>query len=156
MDKGITLAQVQDAVAWCKKEKVEVTGSFLMGLPEEKPQDIYNTVSFARCIGVDYAQFFIAKWAKARIEFSDKGKFTNAWDFSQYDFCGNVFIPSAYKNLNHLKCVRRQAYRMFYFHPKIILRHIRKIGKLNELKRLFSGARILLYLLTRKRTLYGI
>lgn len=150
MNKGITLEQIQNAVSWCKNEGIEVTGSFLMGLPEEKPQDVYNTVSFALRIGVDYAQFFIAKWSREHSEFKNKGRLSNLWDFSQYDFGGRAFIPTAYKSIGHLKRIQRQAYRRFYSHPKIILRHLGKVHKVTDLKRLFISGRILLQLLTRK------
>jgi radical SAM superfamily enzyme YgiQ (UPF0313 family) len=152
INKGITLEQIRNAVSWCKNEGMEVTGSFLMGLPGEKPKDVYNNVSFACRMGIDYAQFFIAKWVNERSEFKNTGYLTDLCDFSQYDFGGRIFLPSAYKSIQHLKCVQRKAYRSFYFHPGMILKHLRTIHRFGDLKRLFIGARTAVYLLRRKRT----
>lgn len=143
MDKGISVRQIENAVKWCKNEGIEVTGSFLIGIPGEKPQCVDNTVKFALGIGVDYAQFFIAKWFQEHDRFRNLGCLTEQYDFSQYDFCGRIFIPKGYRNLAHLKRTRYRAYLRFYLHPKIILRHLRRIKTVKDFGRLFRGLQIL-------------
>ena len=151
MNKGISLKQIERAVGWCKKSGIEVTGSFLIGLPKEEPRDVFNTVSFAQRIGIDYAQFFITKCLREHIEFKDDGCVADFWDFSRYDFYGRVFIPKSYKDIYHLKYIQRMAYLKFYMHPKVIVKHIKKVNNIQSLKRLFVAFDILLDLLRRKK-----
>ena len=137
INKGITIEQVRKAVKCARESGIETTGSFLLGLPNERPVDVINSAKFAVQIGLCYAQFFIAKWHEDHEQFQALGKLTREWDYSQFDFRGQVFIPQAYQNLGEIKAAQRRAYRIFYFHPKTILRHIRKIKSPAEFKRLF-------------------
>ncbi len=144
IDKGITIEQVKKAIKCARESGIETTGSFLIGLPNERPVDVINSAKFAVQLGLCYAQFFIAKWHEDHEQFQSLGRLTREWDYSQFDFRGQVFIPQAYQSLGKLKGVQRRAYRIFYFHPKTILRHIRKIKSLAEFKRLFSALLILI------------
>lgn len=150
VNKGISLKQIENAVQWCKNEGIEVTGSFLVGLPGEKPKDVDDTMNFAIKMGVDYAQIFIAKWSKEHKEFKHMGRFTDQLEFSQYDVCGKVFIPHHYKNLSHLKYIQRKAYLKFYLHPKTIKKHLKKIKTTKDIKRLLSASKILLNFIQNK------
>lgn len=143
MHKGISVKQIENAVKWCKDEGVEVTGSFLIGMPGEGPECVEETVKFAIRAGIDYAQFFIAKWFKEHDEFKNSGHLTEQYDFSPHDFCGRIFIPQRYRDLAHLKRTQRQAYLKFYLHPKIIVRHLKKIKGPKDLNRLFGGSQVL-------------
>jgi anaerobic magnesium-protoporphyrin IX monomethyl ester cyclase len=154
MNKGITQEQIRTAVSWCKNEGIEVTGSFLIGLPEEKPDDIFETVNFAHQIGIDYAQFFIAKWLKEHKGFESAGRVSDQWDYAPYDLCGRIFIPNAYKGIEHLKWIQRLAYLKFYLHPKVILSRIKKINNIQSFKRLLNAARVLFELLRPKKKIY--
>lgn len=138
INKGCTVVQTKKAVQLCKTTGIETTGSFLMGIPNEKPDDVINSVKFAIDIGIDYAQFFIIVWLYDDIrQFLAQGKFSNNWDYSQFAFRGQHFIPNSYKNLAHLKRIQLKAYLMFYFHPKTILNHIKKCRTFTHIKRLF-------------------
>jgi len=60
MGYNVTMAQVRDAVAWCKKVGIRTKGSFLTGLPEENRRDIEQTAAFAVELDLDEACFSIA------------------------------------------------------------------------------------------------
>jgi len=59
MGYGITLAQVRDAVQWCKELGIRTKGHFLTGLPGETRDDIERTASFAVELELDEAVFSI-------------------------------------------------------------------------------------------------
>ena len=58
--KGITLSQSRDAVRAAKKSGLKVLGSFVIGFPPERGEDIKLTISFAKSLNMDYVQFTIA------------------------------------------------------------------------------------------------
>jgi len=146
IDKGTDLEQARNAVGMARSAGIETTGSFLLGLPGEKPRDVLDTAAFAVSIGLDYAQFFIAKWHGENPQFAGQGTLLEEWDYSQFDFRGRVFVPGAYKGLEHLKMVQREAYLKFYLHPRTVIKHLRKAGSIAGAKKLFLGMVTLLKL----------
>lgn len=146
INKGIDQNQIRKTVRMANAVGIETTGSFLLGLPQERPEDVLDSARFAIDIGLNYVQFFITKWHDEYPQFSSQGNMLQEWDYSQFDFRGRVFIPAAYTNLEHLKNVQRKAYRLFYFHPRTIIKHLKKIRSLRGLKRLSLGLMTLLKL----------
>ena len=144
MDKGVTVSQIEKAVKLCKDHGIQTTGSFLIGIPGEKAEDVVKSAKFAIKIGLDYAQFFIAKWHNQHEQFISKGKLLNDWDYSQFDFSGPVFVPDAYRDLVHLKKLQRKAYFIFYLDPRVVLRHLRRIDSFKKIKRLFSAVSVMI------------
>lgn len=154
IDKGISVDQVRKAVSLCNDSGIQATGSFLIGLPYEKPKDVINSAKFAVDIGLDYAQFFIAKWHDYHKQFISQGELLKGWDYSQFDFRGPVFIPNNYKNFAHLKAIQRKAYLIFYTHPRIILKHLKKINSFNEIKRLLLAIWVIIKISLEKIVLF--
>jgi len=136
IDKGISVDQIKKAVKSAVESGIEVTGSFLIGLPNEHPRDVINSAKFAVRNGLSYAQFFIAKWHEEHERFQSLGVLTKEWDYSQFDFRGRVFVPQAYKNISSLKQVQRKAYLYFYLHPRTIMLHMKHIKSPGDIKRL--------------------
>ncbi|MEI6831372.1 MAG: radical SAM protein [Candidatus Omnitrophota bacterium] len=151
IDKGCTLLQMKEALHLCQEAGIEITGNFLIGLPGEQPSDVINSAKFAVNAGLDYVAFFIAKWYDdhENLIYKDKGTFTDKWDYSYYDFSGPVFVPRAYNSIYHLKNIQRRAYLIFYTHPRIILKHLKKIRSFADFKRLFLSFMIILKIYCR-------
>lgn len=135
IEKGYSVNQTGKAIECCRQVGIETVGSFLVGLPGERPEDVMKSVKFARTIGLDYAQFFIAKWPTRPAEFANYGKFEETKDYSLFNHQGYAFIPNAYKDLNHLKTIWRKAYISFYLSPAVVFRHLKKISSLVSIKR---------------------
>jgi len=58
--KNITLQDSINAVKNAKKAGLEALGSFIIGFPYEREEDINKTIYFAKNLDIDYAQFTIA------------------------------------------------------------------------------------------------
>lgn len=141
--KGHTEKQIKEAIKNCRKLKIKITGTFLMGLPGEKPSDIIKNSLKAVMLGIDYFELFIAKWyANPPQELKSKYNISE-WTYSKYDFYGPIVVPPGYKNLNHLKFIQKTAYFTFYCHPLTIVRHIFNIKTFYDVKRMFSAVKIL-------------
>lgn len=126
--KGTTLKQARLAVECAHKAGLEVTGHCVVGLPGETKETIGQTVRFAKDISLDYAQFYCAVPFPGS-EFYNLAK-ERGWiiddDWSLYE---QNFSVLNYGNLNAEKIMelRRQAYREFYFSPRVILRTLAKL-----------------------------
>ncbi|MEE4609333.1 MAG: radical SAM protein [Desulfobacteraceae bacterium] len=68
--KGITLAQVEAAVAMCHDAGLMPHGSFILGLPGETPETIARTLAFGRrleAMGVSYGFHLLAPFPGTRV-----------------------------------------------------------------------------------------
>lgn len=59
INKGITLTQVETAVKWAKKVKMQTVCAFMLALPTETEDDINKTIDFAIRLNPDYAKWTI-------------------------------------------------------------------------------------------------
>jgi radical SAM superfamily enzyme YgiQ (UPF0313 family) len=57
--KKITLEQVINAVKMAHKTKIDITASYILGLPGETIESILNTIKFSKKLNTLYAQFNI-------------------------------------------------------------------------------------------------
>ncbi len=144
VEKGYQIKDVEKIIKWCREIGIETIGSFLIGLPGEKPNDVMNSVKFAKKVGFNYVQFFLLKLYHMPEKYKIYGKLGESCDYSNYAIPGYPFIPSAYRDLNHLKKIWRQAYFKFYFSPRIIVRHLRNIDSLVKLKRILCALLVLI------------
>lgn len=59
MNKNITLKQCRQAAKLFRKVSIHWTGYFMMGLPSETKEDVYQTLKFMRELKPDYASFSV-------------------------------------------------------------------------------------------------
>lgn len=138
--KGITRKQAVDAVKAAKDSGLNALGSFIIGFPHEREEDIMATIRFADGCGVDLAQFTIATpypgtrlWDMA---LKENLLLTRDWrKFTTLD----VVMRSLYLTPERIKRLLLWAYITFYLNPKRVLKDI-IIDKGFILKRALPGA----------------
>lgn len=59
IDKKITLEQSKQAFRLCKKIKLKAGATFMIGIPGEKIEDMYQTIDFAKKLEPEFAWFSI-------------------------------------------------------------------------------------------------
>jgi anaerobic magnesium-protoporphyrin IX monomethyl ester cyclase len=146
--KGTTPERVRRTVAWCNEAGITATGTFMVGMPHERPRDVLRTARFAVDIGLDFAVFFISKWYERPPEMEALGTFLDEWDYSSFDFRGPPFIPAAYRDLDHLRRTQSLAHLFFYGHPKTMARRLKSLRTLDDLGNALSGLRTLLKIIS--------
>lgn len=144
LDKGTSTDQVRRTVAWCNEAGISTTGTFLVGMPHERPRDVLRAALFAVDIGLDFAVFFISKWYEKPESLRPFGTFLDEWDYSSFDFRGPPFIPTAYRDLGHLRRIQSMAHLLFYGHPKTIARRVGSLRSLDDVRNALAGLRTLL------------
>lgn len=128
---------IKNAVKTAKDAKLEVQGFFIFGLPGETKETIKETTNFAVNSGLTRAQFLILDVLPG-CELWDKlqGKFKP--DFAKDSYRYPEYIPDGLTK-EDLILAQKNAFRKFYFRPKIIISllkyiHLKQIQ--NFLKRL--------------------
>lgn len=144
MGKGICIDQTQKAIAMTKAVGIKALGFFMLGVPGETEQTLYETVRFSRTLNLDYAQYH-RTIAKPKTQLSLQLKEALGYDYwheylnenmpekrlpAPWTRCSDVMIQKAAK----------QAYLAFYFRPKYLIRLITGIKSWNELMRYVRSA----------------
>lgn len=141
--KGITLDQVRQAVQWCNELDIDTRGSFMLALPGETPQKAMNTIKFARDIGVTYAQFLPTHpdWGTALYDDAvGSGKVVPLYQGRT----SITYVPDGYKNADEIRKMQKRAYRKFYFRPKYIFKHIKRLKDINKIKQYFDALKYII------------
>ncbi|MFA6378489.1 MAG: radical SAM protein [Candidatus Omnitrophota bacterium] len=134
-NKKITKQQIKEAFRLCKKNKINTVGTFLIGLPEEKRDDILETIRFAKEIDCDYASFNIpiarmnTRLRKNVIE----DRFIESEDIEADQSGGFGVFGTRYLLPDEVRDLKRKAERDFYFRIKYFVKRISKIRTMCEL-----------------------
>lgn len=141
INKGATIEQARNAVRWAKQAGMEVSGFFMIGLPQDTIETITQTIDFACSLDLDYAKATILvplPSTQVFDEFEKKGLLKTK-DWTRYNF----HEPSHVYNHPHLSWPVLEKYydkfhKRFYFRPsymiKTFLNSIKKAQLLDNLK----------------------
>ncbi|MBU1255527.1 MAG: radical SAM protein [Patescibacteria group bacterium] len=136
--KGITLDQIRQAIKWSNQLKIDSRGSIMLALPGETPAKALKTIEFACDVDFTYVQFLPThpEWGtdlyddalkSGRIVPMYKGRTTP------------TYIPDGYKDAEEIKKMLHLAYQKFYFRPKYIWKHFKRLRDLSKLKQYFDA-----------------
>lgn len=128
--KGITLEQVRKAFATAKKVGLETWAFFLLGLPNDTPATIRQTVRFAKELDPDVAKFHILK-PYPHSEAYDELKALNLiteWRYERY----GIHTPPVHRlpgiSPKRLLKMQKEAYRSFYLRPRILVKQVLRLS----------------------------
>ena len=156
--KGFTLEQVEETIKWCKEAGIETVGYFMLGLPGETRELSLQTIEFAKSLDLDFTKFgvtvpypgtelFDEALAEGTLTSTDWEKYTSFSTMTSFD---PIYVPRE-MTPEELRRVHRQAYRSFYFRPKIVWKQLLRIRSIGDIKRSGAGVWTLLRgVLTRK------
>ncbi len=133
--KGITLEQAIKAIKIAVEVGLNSLGSFIIGFPMEKKEDIERTVKFAKKLDVTYAQFTIATpYPGTRLwYYALKNKLIKTLNWRLYTTTRSV-MKSFYLTTEQIERALVKAYLSFYLRPKYAIRDLLK-GKRSLLLR---------------------
>lgn len=146
MNKQISPEQVMKTVSYTKQSGLKVLGFFLFGFPGETRQTMEDTVRFSLDLPLDYALFSILlpmPDTEIYSYYQEHGlgeywaEYTLAHDESELELIEFIGTEA---NRAETAQYALEAYRRFYFRPRIIWKRLRKLGSFGEFRRLLSGA----------------
>jgi len=121
IDKKISLEQSKKTVKNAKKFGIKVIGHFVLGLPGSTPETEKETINFAKRIGVDFAQFYIATpfigTELYKIAKNNNWLLENNWSKVEQGTTNLSYPNFSFKEISDLK---KKAYLSFYFDIKRI------------------------------------
>ncbi|MBU1598729.1 B12-binding domain-containing radical SAM protein [bacterium] len=149
IQKGITLGQTRQTFEWMHKIGIDTHAHCMVGMPGETMETIEQTIKFIKEIDPTIATFGIctpypgthlfSEVTKAHPELKD-GSSLDLSTLHTESFYNEVFTGLSQEELN--KAIRK-AYRAFYIRPGYLLKWLRRIKSLDELKRvILAGTQV--------------
>ncbi len=139
--KKVSLDEIRKAFRLARQAGLETGAFFMIGNLSETEQTIDRTIKFAIELEPDYAQFTIATpYPGTRMyeTIQNEGSFLfDSWEeLASYD--KSVF---RHKELNPDLVNRkyRQAFRSYYFRPRFVIRHLKKLRTGRDIANLLWG-----------------
>ena len=142
MKKGTTLSKIKRAFELCRKVGIKTQAFFLFGIPGETPQDIKETIEFAKKLRPDSAQFavVIPHPGTDLYEICEREGWLKHNSWEDFSAC-NSLIGTPQLSRADVERARIRAYRKFYFRPAYILRTALKIHSWNDFKAVVKSAK---------------
>ena len=142
MKKRITLEQARNAVSCAKRAGMTVLTYFMFGNPDERVEDMEETLKFALSLDADFAQFSITI-PYAGTEMYDQALADGLIEHDYWrDYASNPvsdFLPpkliEEHADLKTLLAIRDKAVRQFYFRPRYIWRSFSELQSFGEFLR---------------------
>jgi radical SAM superfamily enzyme YgiQ (UPF0313 family) len=128
INKKISLDMVEGALRMTKEAGIKTTGFFIIGLPTDTRDSILRTISVAKKLPLDRAQFGLFAPLPGSSDFDhwlEKEKPDSIdWDaFNLYNVIYKLDTVLKHK----VKTLQKKAFKEFYLRPRIVLNILREI-----------------------------
>lgn len=142
--KGFRLESVRKAVKNAKEAGLEVIAFYMFGLPGETIEMSKKTIEFAIELNTDIATFSLTvpyPGTELYEQIKKEGALKNI-DWEKYSSLGSmtpyepVYVPKGMTK-EELVFIQQRAIKEYYFRPKMILLHFKKIRSLDDFMRYF-------------------
>ncbi len=135
MRKGETKEQIRESVKWAKQAGLLTEGFFMFGNEGEGEKEMRDTIEFAKELDLSIAQFqvytpvpgspYYEKINKDGKIFSQKWEDFNAFNEPLFEYGESKF--------DLMIKMQRDAYREYYFRPRMILKKLLEVRNLKQL-----------------------
>jgi len=143
IEKGTTLEQIRQAVAWACELDIDIRGSFVLALPGETPAKAINTIKFACELDLTSAHFLPAhpEWGTTLYNDAIKsGRIVPTY----LGRTTPTYIPDGYKDAEEVRKMLHLAYRKFYFRPKFFWKHLKRLRDFDKIRQYFDGLKYII------------
>lgn len=148
LNKGIGIKQIEEAFRICRKNKLFINATFMIGLPQEDINSVKKTIELAKRLNPDYATFyaFTPLPGTVAFDFYNSNKLLARQDWALIDFQEST-VKTEYLSSKEIEGLINQAYKQFYFRPKYMLGMLKKIKSFSLIGALASCYRLIISLL---------
>lgn len=140
LKKSATVEQIFNAVKWTKEFGIEVETSFVFGIPDQTYQEALETIELIKELDPDYIKCFPLTPLPGT-ELDDKkeeyGKIVTT-DLNKVTENSVIWAPST-MTPEQVKELISLAYKSFYIRPRYIIKYIKKIRGIRDIKRSIKG-----------------
>lgn len=140
MNKKIKIETIMEKTNILAKNKIKLTGLFIIGYPTETRNDILKTIEFAKKLPLERAAFtnFLAlPGSKIYLELKEKYNLNNS-GFTDMSCFRIIESFNANITKKELESLLKKAFWSFYLRPSIIFKTLVSAGTFSNLKNLLK------------------
>lgn len=144
LKKGIKVKQSIEAVRTAQRLRLYVQATYILGLPGEDKNDVFNTINFAKKLGTEIALFgWPIPYPKTELAEICKraGGLQSDIKWEDYNFLESK--KAVYMNPNFDEKGRRgilnYALYSYYLHPRVFLNNLSHITSTDDIKKYYYG-----------------
>ena len=133
--KRTTLDQAREAVRLCHDAGIEVVAHSVLGFPCDTRETILETIEFMKDLRVDFAQFYCAvPFPGSELhETARANGWINTDDWTMFEQNFSVLDMPNLRAADIME-LRRKAYRDFYMRPIMVLRTLRRLRTVAQVR----------------------
>lgn len=149
MNRKMTLEQIREAIALTKKHGILTSANFMIGYLDESRDTYERTVEFIKELDPDHVNIFITTVLPGTdlyFETLERGILKrDVWreyamgEIPSVDLKG-LRIPGKDYSVDDLEKMQARAYRRIHFRPTFVLKKLRTMRSLKQLRRYFAQA----------------
>jgi len=138
--KHQTKEQMVKAVSIVKKAGIQVMACYILALPKETPEDVENTINFARSLATHTALFFLpvpypgTELLEQCRRYGGLRKDVRWADYNSTDFSNPIYV-NPLLGKKRMLAYYNNAHAKFYGSPKVIISNVLSIKSFEDIKR---------------------
>lgn len=143
--KDISLERIREVTTWAYEEGIKIRGFFQIGHPNETEKTMEKTIAFAKSLKLHTAEFTISTPFKGT-QLYDIAKQYGTFDTSDNSAFSQMFPVFTAKGFTKEYLLKKQKefHRRYYLRPKKIFEFLCMVNNIDDIKRYWAGAKILL------------
>ena len=123
MNKNLDVAQIRQAVRWCREAGILTKGFFIVGFPGETEASVDASIRLARSMPLDDISVMqLTPFPGSAIYATAEAHGTFNKDWRRMNTLDTVFVPQGFTK-EGLEQARSRMYRAFYLRPSAVLRY---------------------------------
>ncbi|MFA4989450.1 MAG: radical SAM protein [Candidatus Omnitrophota bacterium] len=144
VSKDTSLDLIRKNISDTRKLKIEATGLFMLGFPQETRPMMEDTLKLSRELDLDFAKFAITipfPGSELYVKLTQAGKLRRQdWDnFVTFNPDPKKLVSiNEHVSARDLIALQRRAHREFYLRPRLIWRHLFRIKSIKKIDMLNS------------------
>jgi len=148
--KGTTLDQIRSAVRNAQAVGLKVITPFMFGIPNETFAEGLQTIDFAVTLNPDMANFHAITPFPGTYLYDNLERFgTISEDLTDFTYQGAAFIPKTMTR-DDIHKLRQIAFRRFYLRPAFILKRLRELRTINDVKVALKSVKSLAWVVIKR------
>ncbi|KPK99058.1 MAG: hypothetical protein AMJ95_01185 [Omnitrophica WOR_2 bacterium SM23_72] len=151
LNKGINLKQIEEAFKMCRKNKLFINATFMIGLPRENRESVIKTIELAKKLNPDYATFYAFTPIPGTLafDFYKSNSLLTKENWNSIDF-QKVCVKTKYLSSKEIEELINEAYKQFYFRISYIFKMLKKINSFSIIGAICSLWRLIISLFKRE------
>lgn len=132
--KSLTVARIEEKVRLIREAGIGVSGFFMLGFPEETPEEMEETIRFALRLPLSrasFANFQPFPGCEEFVRLRERGELSVDWESFEPTLQATTYAPAG-MTPEALRALRKRALWRFYGRPKIAWGMLREIRSLEH------------------------